>query len=197
MKHQVDVYYAYCPKSLCSMKNYREYQKKLADKMLNYGLKRMFDIDATGMVVEKGKYGKPYLKDMEQCQYNISNTDGIVVCALSDMAVGVDTEKEKPFRSGILHKCTSATEIAYIMEPEVKNEQEKRFFQLWTLKESYIKMTGKGMRIPLTEVVFGFEKNGEIFCSKQGKFYQRRQGDYWISLCIKEDAEVNWYQFQG
>lgn len=194
MGYQVNVYYMYCPKETCPQENYRSYQKKLEDKILNYGLKNMFSLDGEGKIIEKRKYGKPYLKGMEQYQYNVSNTDGMVVCAVADVCVGVDVEQKKAFRKGILRKCASALEAAYILEPKEKELQEERFFQFWTLKESYIKMTGEGMRVPLREVAFEmWGKDGvKIKCNKAGKFYQKRQGEYWISLCTQEEASVQW-----
>ena len=197
MSHQVNVYYMYCPRELCSKENYHNYQRKLADKMLNHGLKSMFGVDGVGKIIEKGRNGKPYLKGQEQYQYNISNTDGIVVCALSDICVGVDAEQRKPFRTGILRKCASSAETAYILESEEQKQQSDRFFQLWTLKESYIKMTGEGMRIPLQEVEFVFQedevsKQKKIECNREGKFYQKRQGEYWMALCTREEVEVQW-----
>lgn len=194
MEHQVNIYYLYCPREGCPKENYRSYQKKLEDKLLNHGLRTMFSINGSGKMIEKGRYGKPYLKGMEQCHYNISNTDGMVVCAVSDICVGVDVERRKPFRKGILRKCASNLETEYILETEEKKQQEERFFQLWTLKESYIKMTGEGMRIPLQEVAFEQlkEKETTIKCNKRGSFYQKSQGEYWISLCTGQEASVHW-----
>ena len=193
MKHQVNVYYMYCPKELHA-KEYHKYQRMLADKILNYGLEDMFQVDGTSKNIQKGKHGKPYLQGMEQYQYNISNTDGMVVCALSDVDVGVDVEKIKPFREVILKKCASPQETAYIMETE--DTKQERFFCVWTLKESYIKMTGEGMRIPLQEVEFRFPGYEEVRCTKAGNFYQMRQGTYWLSVCVKEPAKVNWIHLE-
>lgn len=201
MNQQVNVYYMYCPKESYTAGTYHKYQQKLEDKILNYGLTNMFGIDGTGKSIEKGKYGKPYLKGMEQYQYNVSNTDGMVVCAVSDGYVGIDVEKKKDFPQKILRKCTSSLERAYILETEDSKLQAERFFRLWTLKESYIKMTGEGMRIPLNEVEFQISEretkadvreNVKIKCSKEGKFYQKEQGEYWIALCVREEATIRW-----
>lgn len=201
MSQQVNVYYMYCPKESCTAGIYHKYQRKLEDEILNYGLKNMFDIDGTRKIIEKGKYGKPYLKGMEQYQYNISNTDGMVACALSEVAVGVDVEKKRDFPRNILRKCTSAQETAYILETGDEKQKAERFFRLWTLKESYIKMTGEGMRIPLKEVEFciseketemNVTEDADIRCSKEGKFYQKDQRDYWLSLCTREAVTVQW-----
>lgn len=196
MSHQVNVYYMHCPGKKEVAGSYHTYQREIADKILNHGLRNMFQIDGTAKSIAKGTYGKPYLKGQEQYQYNISNTEGMVVCALSEVCLGVDVERIKPFRQGVLRKCASPWERTYILENEKRKEQEERFFRLWTLKESYIKMTGEGLRVPLTEVFFTFsgedDRDDKITCSKNGSFYQKRLRDYWIALCVREDAEVHW-----
>lgn len=198
MDHRVNVYYMYCPRELCPEENYHRYQQKLADRILNLGLRNMFRVDGTRKTVEKGRHGKPYLKGMEQYQYNISNTEGMVVCALSDVSVGVDVERKKPFRESILRKCASPLEKEYILSGADKAQQEERFFRLWTLKESYIKMTGEGMCLPLQEVNFEISETEQcgIRCSMGGCFYQKEKGEYWISLCAGKKAEVTWISLE-
>lgn len=196
MNQQVNVYYTYCMEKKNWTGDYHKYQRKLADELLDYGLQEMFQVDGTEKRIEKESNGKPFLKGMEQYHFNISNTDGMVVCAVSDMEIGVDAEKKKPFRKGILRKCAGPGEKAYILEAE-ENVQQDLFFRLWTLKESYIKMTGEGMRIPLNEVEFDIieeEEDIQITCSKEGKFYQKNNKEYWMSLCTKESANVKWIQ---
>lgn len=196
MEQQVNVYYTHCIKKQNWTGDYHKYQRKLADELLNCGLKDMFQINGTEKNIERETNGKPYLKGMEQYHFNISNTDGMVVCAVSEVELGVDVEREKPFRKGILRKCAGPGETEYILGAEEKVQQE-RFFRLWTLKESYIKMTGEGMRIPLNEIEFELLKKDEsvrITCSKEGNFYQRNEKEYWMSLCTKESANVQWIQ---
>lgn len=196
MNQQVNVYYTYCMEKKNWTGDYHKYQRKLADELLDYGLQEMFQVDGTEKRIEKESNGKPFLKGMEQYHFNISNTDGMVVCAVSDMEIGVDAEKKKPFRKGILRKCAGPGEKAYILEAE-ENVQQDLFFRLWTLKESYIKMTGEGMRIPLNEVEFDIieeEEDIQITCSKEGKFYQKNNKEYWMSLCTKASANVKWIQ---
>lgn len=107
MNQQVNVYYTYCMEKKNWTGDYHKYQRKLADELLNYGLQEMFHVDGTEKRIGKESNGKPFLKGMEQYHFNISNTDGLVVCAVSDMEIGVDAEK-KAFSKGNIEKmCRS------------------------------------------------------------------------------------------
>lgn len=238
-------------------RSYLEIQRKLADEILNYDLRKRFNIEFERSMVEKGAYGKPYLKDIPSLQYNISNTDGLVVCAIGEtapagiltggapadkqaggapedklaggapamgaagaelvssmgeaaaeaacvkgFAIGVDAERIKEFRLSVLRKCCNQQERSYIEEKESKEIQRERFFQLWTLKESYIKMTGEGMRFPLQNVNFTIssedtEHSGSgISCNQPGFYIQKNLGEYWISLCTSQPAEIVWKEWK-
>ena len=47
--------------------------------------------------------GKPYFPDYPHIQFNLSHTDGAVVCAVSSPPVGVDLERSRPPADNILH----------------------------------------------------------------------------------------------
>lgn len=201
MKHQVVVYYAFCPNVFESPKIYRSHQKKLEDKILSHDFKNRFDIKFNSDNVGKGEHGKPYWRGKENIHFNMSNTDGLVVCACSDCEVGVDVEKERKIRMSLLRRCCNLEEISYIFQGRdamsslsfgEKDSVQSRFLQIWTLKESYIKMTGEGMHFPLRDVNFSIngERKIQIKSNQPGYFQQERRGDYWISLCTKEEAEV-------
>jgi 4'-phosphopantetheinyl transferase len=110
------------------------------------------------------KYGKPQLYGpgyYSSLHFNISHTDGLIVLAVSCRnEVGVDVE--------ILSRKTKVVELAerYFSAQECKElkdlEKEHitdRFFDLWTLKESYIKACGMGLSIPLKDFSFSFAQN--------------------------------------
>ena len=104
----------------------------------------------------------------------------------------------------MLKRCCKEQEIAYIMRREEGNVMyaesdidQERFFQLWTLKESYIKMTGEGMRFPVKEasfVVQAFPEGRKIACSEPGFFEQRKVGAYWISACMQKETQSVWQE---
>lgn len=64
------------------------------------------------------------------------------------------------------------------------------FLRLWTLKESYMKMTGKGFSIPPEMIGFTLDEKGKIQSEKEGVFRQYLLAEGVISVCIKENAET-------
>lgn len=193
MKHQAYIYYKLCSKGQQHHSAYHMEQRNVVDNILKEDLRKRFDVEFEQENIVKGKYGKPYFKDMTQYHYNVSNTNGMVVCVISDIAVGVDTEKIKPFHMAVLKKSCNQKEQDYVLQTQDQIEQAKRFMGLWTLKESYIKMIGQGLYFPLQEITFE-QKADEIYASQEGFFTQRQVGEYWISVCGKEELEVIWME---
>lgn len=112
-----------------------------------------------------GSYGKPYIARPEAfryLQFNISHTNGLVVCAVSGgVEIGVDVEN--------LHRhidlLSLSPQVFSLSETEILRslkdiERRRRFFKLWTLKEAYIKARAMGLAIPLNS--FEFEISTEI-----------------------------------
>ncbi len=110
---------------------------------------------------ELNQWGKPSIiekQNPDACVFNLSHTDGLITCALTKThQLGVDVENIT--REGetikIADRYFSPSEYQKLISlPEEK--QNDRFFDLWTLKESYIKACGKGLAIPLDEFSFSF-----------------------------------------
>lgn len=107
--------------------------------------------------------GKP---EIEGVYFNLSHSNGIAVCAVSSKAVGCDVEKIAALKGNIAQRFFCESENAYLNQFEGM-EQEEEFFRLWTMKESYMKMTGEGMRLPLN--CFEFRMEEPIRVVRQGK----------------------------
>ncbi|HEY4212972.1 MAG TPA: 4'-phosphopantetheinyl transferase superfamily protein [Steroidobacteraceae bacterium] len=107
-------------------------------------------------------YGRPEVRNdnptVPRLSFNLSHTSQLVVLAVtSDHPIGVDTEdgysREAPL--AVADRFFAPREVADLraLAPE---RQAERFFQYWTLKESYIKARGMGLSIPLGEFAFHF-----------------------------------------
>lgn len=109
----------------------------------------------------RNAYGRPALQSpslMLPLDFNISHTRGALVMAfVAQGAVGIDVEyTQRQCRAlAVAQRYFSSVEIAELrsLAPEL---QRARFFDLWTLKEAYIKACGMGLAIPLGSFSFNF-----------------------------------------
>jgi len=112
-------------------------------------------------------YGKPALDTAVHKQglfFNLSHSQGKIVLALARHDfVGVDIEEAaRPRRIGrIAQRYFSPSEVSALLGLSA-HLQLSRFYQLWTLKESYIKACGMGLAIPLNQFSFSFHDNTRI-----------------------------------
>lgn len=105
-------------------------------------------------------YGKPSIAAEHAAargiEFNVSHTDGFVVMGVAlDRALGVDIENVIARQADIdvADRYFAPQEVAALRALPPK-QQYQRFFEYWTLKESYIKARGMGLSIPLDRFWF-------------------------------------------
>ena len=89
--------------------------------------------------------GKPYLVGEESLHFNLSHSEGMVMCAIAEKEVGCDVEKKAVLDRRLAEYVMTEHELDRIYGLEKDTEQQEMFFRLWTLKESYMKATGLGI----------------------------------------------------
>lgn len=126
----------------------RANQFMLGRLMVYYALCSLFDLSIKQICIKKSSYGKPFLKDYDDFYFNISHSGDHIVCVVSDSAVGIDIELlGKECDSGVM-KFLAEEEQQYLKTiPE--RDKCKTFFDIWTKKESYVKMVGRGLSISM------------------------------------------------
>ncbi len=129
-------------------------------------LSRYEDVAPADWVFEKNKYGRPHIAPFHRVslKFNLSHTDGLIVCAVvRDREMGVDVEDIK--RGGdlidVADRFFSPGEVHDLHQLPVSRHMD-RFFDYWTLKESYIKARGMGLSIPLEQFSFHIGDGPEI-----------------------------------
>lgn len=111
---------------------------------------------------KKNAYGKPEIsfpRNVGPLRFNISHCEGLVMCGITrHNDIGVDVEDARRSTSASFESLSSyfsATETADMARLPA-DLQKQRFFDYWTLKESYIKARGMGLAIPLAKFSFRF-----------------------------------------
>ncbi|CAM2070649.1 4'-phosphopantetheinyl transferase superfamily protein [Sulfidibacter corallicola] len=116
---------------------------------------------------ETNKYGRPSIvrePEWPNLRFNISHTRGLIsIAVVKDLEVGVDVEQVT--RDGeqiqIADRFFSKREVTELKSLPEANQKD-RFFDYWTLKESYIKARGMGLSIPLGDFSFLLEEGRRI-----------------------------------
>jgi 4'-phosphopantetheinyl transferase len=130
--------------------------------LLRTTLSHYVDRDPRAWTFAPGPHGRPELidaKGMPPLRFNISHTVGLVVVAVGlGGELGVDVED--------VRRATRAPEFAaeFLAGPErdvlataSPADRSARFFELWTLKEAYLKARGLGLSLPLDTFWFRTE----------------------------------------
>jgi 4'-phosphopantetheinyl transferase len=166
-------------------------KKQLSEK-LN---KREKDID-----IDYFNNIKPIINGIN-LDFNISHSGhffSFVIANNKKLRVGIDIEIVKvidDFKT-ISTNYFSDTERAYIFEPvSDTTEQLWRFYEIWTCKESILKMIGIGLYTDLSKIsvvpgtnIFSIEMpdNIKIF-NYQAFIYSKRYSDFIVSVSLSED----------
>lgn len=118
---------------------------------------------------EKGEKDKPEIINAPiPLRFNLSHTDELIICAVTlheDIGCDVENMTRNNDILSIADRYFSATETQELFSlPE--DIQRDRFFDYWTLKESYIKAWGLGLSIPLGDFSFNI---GQPTLNSDGK----------------------------
>lgn len=137
------------------------------------------------------EYGKPFVQNFSDFHFNISHSGEWVVCATANSNVGIDIERVADIEALKLANEFFSEEEFYDLSNMNFDEQINYFFDLWTLKESYIKTIGKGLYIPLNS--FSVKKESRTLISYKNipkNFYFRQynvEPNYKISACATRE----------
>ena len=126
------------------------------DLLVRYLACNKLKIHNNELVFCYNEFGKPFLKNYSDFHFNISHSGVWVVCEISKKKVGIDIEQMKWIDLDIAKRFLSESEYKMLMsQPEYARTEY--FYNLWTLKESYIKCVGKGLPIPLNHFSISFD----------------------------------------
>ncbi|HEY2492503.1 MAG TPA: 4'-phosphopantetheinyl transferase superfamily protein [Paenibacillus sp.] len=111
------------------------------------------------IIFNVGPYGKPFVENIPELHFNISHSGTWVVCVVGSGPVGIDIEEIKPINTEVARLVFSDEEKA-TLEAIIGDEQLDYFYDIWTLKESYVKTIGMGLSHPLRSFSFQLHDGG-------------------------------------
>lgn len=183
-----------------------KYESATAFSLLVKGIKELAEVDASlKKVVEQSQiennpdlvwdylhyttdeYGKPFFSGRRDIYFSLSHTKGCVACVVALTPVGCDVERIRPEaeHKKIAKRFFDSSEVEFLDSLIATGEYEKEFTKIWTKKESFVKLTGRGMGQDFASFdVFEIEQ-------KEGLRYETSllNGEdgtqYVLSICLK------------
>lgn len=132
-------------------------------ELLYKGLREFYsEPEPEKLLMDKTEEGKPFFPEKPECNFNISHSGDHCAVMISDKTCGADIEEIRPFPQKVLKRICTEEELDHVFSlPE--DEQKNAMWQLWTLKESYVKAVGKGLSFGMKNI--SFDKLPEIKAS--------------------------------
>lgn len=134
--------------------------------LLRRALSSYSDLLPQQWLFKRGQFGKPFIANpgYEHLHFNLSHTDGLAACAIGTTShLGIDVERYDRVRDPVsvsTHFFTKREQKYILCDDELV--QRKRFTTLWTVKESYIKLKGGGLSIPLDSFSVEVKEHNQI-----------------------------------
>jgi 4'-phosphopantetheinyl transferase len=136
----------------------------LAHALLRKTLSPLIGSEPESLTFEADVYGKPRLTPPTDVSFSLSHTNGLVACAVArGRELGLDAEAidRQMEIQRVATRFFTAREACYVSQGESEQTRD-RFFEVWTLKEAFLKATGRGLSQSLDAISFGLEENGTI-----------------------------------
>ncbi len=135
--------------------------------LLKQGLREEYGI-IDNPIFGYGDYGKPFIVDHPDIFFNMSHCREAAICVLSDSPVGVDIETIRSFKESLVNYTMNESECNQI---ENADHPEVEFIRLWTMKESLMKLTGKGISNNMKDILTDEVDFTTVECLDRGYIY--------------------------
>lgn len=126
------------------------------DYLLRYALSEI-GIDYSNIKIDFENNNKPILKNYDGVFFNLSHSEDIAMCTISNDEVGCDVQKMANNSLEIADRFFCNNELDLINRQDTFEEKREMFYRIWTLKESYMKALGLGFELGLSEFEIYFE----------------------------------------
>jgi len=178
--------------SILKYKKIQDMQNSLfSDLLSKYLIHKIYGIKFNRVKFMYNDYGKPLINCSEEIYFNISHSDNYIVCALDNKSIGIDIERVTNIDLKIADRFFTKEELEYIHLNKI--DKIERFYEIWTMKESYIKAIGIGLSMPLNSFSVINDQSVTLYNNQQYFFYKYNIDiHYKMSVCsIKNNVYEN------
>lgn len=137
----------------------------------------------------------------EKMVFNLSHSGHYVLCSIADTETartGCDLEKTGIPRLKVARRFFCRSEWDYIQKKASEDERKEAFYRYWVLKESFMKATRLGMKLPLDAFAIRLSEGEDPVLTKkpdtiEGRFYFREYPEpergFFAAVC-SEDPDM-------
>ncbi len=166
-------------------------QRSLLGRLLcTYAIIKNFGYSSNEIKFTENAYGKPFVSGDNSIYFNVSHSGDWVVCVINTSVAGIDVQEIKPMKNSISERFFTKEENDYLLSLK-ENNQLHGFYDIWSLKEAYIKALGVGLSMPLNEFTIVKSMNDiKVKGTRDTEFYFRQYNmgeEYKLSVCSKEN----------
>ncbi len=140
--------------------------------MVRMVLSRYARIAPTHWSFSTNAYGRPAIAEAmgdadvaaRGLSFNLSHTRGLIALAVTrgrELGIDVENVSTRAISLDVAEHFFSRAEVAELSRVAPERQQD-RFFEYWTLKESYIKARGIGLSLPLDGFSFDFPQQNAV-----------------------------------
>lgn len=121
--------------------------KKKQNKEVSRGIGGIFQ----SLEIIRDAHGKPFSVRHPELFFNLSHCDNACACIIDNVPAGIDVERKFPYKENLERNFCHPKERE-ILETLVMAEREKQQQILWSLKESLVKLNGRGLGYGLKNI---------------------------------------------
>ena len=135
--------------------------------------------------------GKPCLENGESIAFNLSHSGEYAVLAyhVGPTPIGVDIQKIRPLHEGM--KARILHEKERVPNGLLAEDENVYLNRIWAIKESYVKMTGDGLRVDFRKIRIDFAKGIIESENRQLGYFVEWMGlpGYIMSICTTKEQQ--------
>lgn len=177
------------------LKNENDRRRSLGASIALGEALRGYGLEEREREYELGQQGKPFFRFHPEIHFSISHSGDFALCSIGDEEIGSDIERMRSGKERVAERFFAEEELLWIKNAADLKEREERIFRIWTMKESFLKVTGLGMSLSLKDfaVVMGNDGKIDLRQTVNNKKYfikeyampliSNEQAEYKISIC--------------
>ncbi|TKI09077.1 MULTISPECIES: 4'-phosphopantetheinyl transferase family protein [Bacillus] len=143
---------------------FRKWEDRQRSLLANIAVRRRLEILLQEPInpssIERDQKGRPFLKNFRNWQgdFNLSHSGEWIISGITTNGkIGVDVEQIQSIDLSVSELCFTQEEKAYLYSLPTK-DQLSFFYEIWTLKEAFVKTIGQGLLFPINSVGFDMNK---------------------------------------